>query len=162
MKMSVLYYSRTNNTKKMAEFIAEGMRSVPGVETGVFALDAVDADFVKESRCVVLGTPTYLATMAAAVKVWLDESSRNYGLPGKIGGAFATEDYLHGGADIAVQSVLAHMMVMGMLAYSGGGSKGKPVIHLGPVAMKDRLDEARETFLIYGKRMAEKTVELFQ
>lgn len=161
MKLSVLYYSRTGNTRKMAECIAEGMRRHSGVETGVFSLDAIDADFVRESRCVVLGTPTYLATMAAPVKIWLDEQARNYGLPGKVGGAFATQDYLHGGADIGIQALLAHMMVMGMLVYSGGGSFGKPVIHLGPVALKDKLDEACDTFLTYGERMAGKTAELF-
>lgn len=162
MKMSVLYYSRTGNTKRMAECIAEGMRRVPGVETGVFALEAIDEAFVKESGCVVLGTPTYLASMAAAVKTWLDESSRKYGLAGKIGGAFATQDYPHGGADLAIQSILSHLMVMGMLTFSGGGSMGKPVIHLGPVALKDGLEGYADTFLTYGERMAKKTVELFK
>lgn len=162
MKMSVLYYSRTGNTKRMAEAIAEGMRNVQGVETEVFALDAIDADFVKESKCVVLGTPVYLASMAADVKVWLDQPNANLALAGKIGGAFATQDYLHGGGDIAIQAVLAHLMVKGMMTYSGGGAWGKPVIHLGPIAMKDRLDEALGTFVTYGERMAKKTVELFQ
>lgn len=161
MKLSVLYYSRSGNTRSMAERIAEGMRKVPGVEAGVFALDAVDEAFVKESWCVVLGTPTYLASMAAAVKTWLDESARKYELAGKVGGAFATQDYPHGGADLAVQSILSHLLVMGMLVFSGGGSMGKPVIHLGPVALKDGLESYGDTFVIYGERMAKKTVELF-
>lgn len=161
MKMSVLYYSRSGNTRKMAEIIAEGMRRVPGVETGVFALDGIDAGFVKDSKCVVLGTPTYLASMAAAVKVWLDESSAAVPVAGKICGAFATQDYLHGGADLAIQSILSHLMVKGGLVYSGGGAYGKPVIHLGPVALKDGLDGVRETFLTYGERMAKMTSELF-
>lgn len=161
MKMSVLYYSRSGNTKKMAEVIAEGMRRIQGVETGIFPLDGIDASFVKDSKCVVLGTPTYLASMAAAVKVWLDESSATVPVAGKICGAFATQDYLHGGGDLAIQSILSHLMVKGGLVYSGGGAHGKPVIHLGPVALKDHLDDARETFLTYGERMAKMTAELF-
>lgn len=160
MKMAVLYYTRTGHTKAMAEAVAEGMRKVDGVETGVFALDAVDVKFIEESKCVVLGTPTYLASMAADVKVWLDGSMK-IPLAGKLGGAFATEDYVHGGGVLAIQSVLSHLMVKGMLVYSGGGAHGKPVIHLGPVAMSSRMDEAKEAFIIYGERMARQAATLF-
>lgn len=84
------------------------------------------------------------------------------GLAGKIGGAFATADYLHGGAELAISSILNHMLVLGMLVFSGGGSFGKPVIHLGPVALKQSKVEAKETFLLYGQRMAQKTKEIFK
>lgn len=161
MNMSVLFYSRSGTTKHMAETVCEGMRRVAGVEARSFPLDEIDLDFVKASACVVVGTPTYLATMAGAVKTWLDEGSRTLGLAGKLGGAFATADYLHGGADIAVQSVLSHLMVKGMLVYSGGGAFGKPVIHLGPVALKERMTEYEDVFRLYGERMAKKTAELF-
>ena len=36
MKMSVLYYTETGNTKRMAAIIAEGMASIEGVETKCF------------------------------------------------------------------------------------------------------------------------------
>ncbi len=84
-----------------------------------------------------------------------------YKLAGKLGGAFATADYIHGGADIAIQAILAHFMVLGMLAFSGGGSYGKPVIHFGPVAIKAQLDDFRETFTLYGQRLGRKTADLF-
>lgn len=161
MRMSIVYYTRTGNTKRMAEIVAEGMRSVEGVEVRTFPLDAVDAEYVKESSCVVVGTPTYLASMAGEVKTWLDTGSLKLGLAGKIGGAFATQDYPHGGADLAILGVLSHLMVLGMLVYSGGGSFGKPVIHLGPVALKDNLPGYDENFRLYGQRMATKTKEIF-
>lgn len=161
MKMTVLYHSQSGTTQQMAQVIAEGMETVEGVEAKTFPLDGIDEAWTKESQCVVLGTPIYLATMSGAVKNWLDTESRKYALAGKVGGAFATADYLHGGAEIGIQSVLSHLMVMGMLTYSGGGSFGKPVIHLGPVALKGKLDESRETFHLYGQRMATKTKEIF-
>lgn len=162
MKMSVLYYSKTGNTKQMAEIIAQGMASTEGVEAKAFSIEEIDETWVKESKCIVLGTPVYMASICAAVKNWFETSAMKYGLPGKIGGAFATADYVHGGGELAIQSILDHMLVFGMLAYSGGGSFGKPVIHLGPVALKDRLEESKETFLLYGKRMAAKTLEIFK
>ncbi len=161
MKMSVLYFSKSGNTKKMAERIAQGMISVPGVEAGIFPIEAVDEAFVRDSKCVVVGTPTYLASMANQIKVWLDTVAIKLGLAGKIGGAFATEDYLHGGGDLAIQSLVSHLMVLGMLAYSGGGAHGKPVIHLGPVGLRERLDECAPTFEVYGQRMAGRTMEIF-
>lgn len=162
MKMTVLYHSKSGNTKQMAMIIAEGMQSVDRVEARAFSIDEVDEEFLRESRCVVLGTPSYLADMSAQVKTWLDSMvMKGALLAGKLGGAFATADYLYGGGELAVQSILSHFNVFGMLTYSGGGAFGKPVIHLGPVALGGKLEESRETFFIYGKRMAMKTVEVF-
>lgn len=160
MKMAVLYFSKTDHTKQMAQIIAEGMKLAGGIEPRTFSIDEIDEDFLRESKGVILGTPTYLANMAADVKVWLDQSGK-YKLAGKIGGAFATAGYVHGGGEIAIQNILSHLMVLGMLVYSGGGAYGRPVIHLGPVAITERLDEYQETFRLYGQRMAEKTKEIF-
>lgn len=96
MKMTVLYHSVTGNTKTMAQVIAEGMMTVAGVEAKAFPIENWDAAWVKESKCVVLGTPIYLADLCSAVKVWLDGPALKAGLAGKVGGAFATADYLHG------------------------------------------------------------------
>lgn len=161
MKMSVVYHSKTNTTREMAEVIAEAMMSVAGVEAKTFAIEAVDEEWVKESRVLVAGTPIYMANMCGEMKLWLEKQCKQYGVAGKIGGAFATVDYLHGGGELGIQTILDHMLVYGMLTYSGGGSFGKPVIHLGPVAMKGHLDESRETFWLYGQRMATKATELF-
>lgn len=162
MKMTVLYHSKSGNTKRMAQVIADGMKSVEGAEAKTFPLEEIDEAWLKESRCVIIGTPIYLANLAGAVKTWLDGPSMKYGLAGKVGGAFATADYLHGGGELGIQSILSHMMVLGMLTYSGGGAYGKPVIHLGPLALKDHLQESEETFRLYGQRMATKTAELFK
>ena len=51
-----------------------------------------------------------------------------YGLTGKLGGAFATAEYLHGGAELGIQTILDHMLVLGMMAYSGGGAYGAHLI----------------------------------
>jgi NAD(P)H dehydrogenase (quinone) len=162
MKMTVLYYSKTGNTKQMAEAVAQGMISVDGAETKTFPIGEIDETWTKESKCIVLGTPIYMANMCGTVKSWLEGPCMKYGFTGKIGGAFATVDYLHGGGELGIQTILDHMLVLGMLAYSGGGSYGKPVIHLGPVALSGHLEDSKEVFLLYGKRMAAKTVEIFK
>lgn len=162
MKMTVLYYSKSGTTKEMAEIIAQGMMSVEGVEAKTFSIDDMDEAFIKESKCVVLGTPIYLASLTGAVKTWLEGPCMKLGLAGKLGGAFATADYVHGGGELGIRTILDHMLVLGMMTFSGGGSYGKPVIHLGPVALKGRQEECTETFKLYGQRMATKAVELFK
>lgn len=160
MKLSVLYHSKTGSTRAMAEVIADGMRQVPGAEVRTFSIDAVDEPWLRESVCVVAGTPTYYASVSGEMKLFLERLGK-YGVAGKLGGAFATADYLHGGAELAMQTILDHMLVCGMLVYSGGGSQGKPVIHLGPMALSGSLEQTEETFRIYGRRMAEKARALF-
>ena len=160
MKLTVIYDTKTGNTAKMAEYILEGMQSVAGVEAKAFQIDNVDADYVRESKAVVVGTPTYNGSLTARIKAWLETAPAQLQLAGKLAGAYATAAYVHGCADLAIQCVLTHLMVAGMMAYSGGGAQGAPVIHLGPVAIAPNLEEYAELFRIYGKRMAEQAVKI--
>ena len=162
MKIAILFDTVTGNTEKMAGVIAQGANSIEGIEAKIFSIDDFDGDFVAESKCVILGTPTYKTSCSAKTKVWLDELvSGDLKMGGKIAGAFATANYVHGGGDMAVRTILDHFMCFGMMAYSGGGSQGRPVIHLGPVALGEHLEDFTEIFTVYGQRMAKKTVEVF-
>ena len=57
---------------------------------------------------------------------------------------------------------------MGMLCYSGGSSKGNPVIHLGPIGVNGNVEAHNDLkfyqdyFTVYGERFAEKALELFR
>ena len=97
MKLSVIYDSRTGNTKRCAEWIAEGMGRVAGVEAKTFSTKDVDEAFVKDSAGVVIGSPSYYALMTADMRTWLLEGAPKLSLGGKLGGAFATVQYTHGG-----------------------------------------------------------------
>ena len=154
MKIAIVYDSVTGNTAKMAEYIMEGAARVEGTEARAFPLDGVDEEYVKESAALIVGTPTYHGTLTARVKAWLEGGPGKLNAAGKLGGAYATAGYIHGGGDLAIQCVLTHLMVAGMMTYSGGSAKGAPVIHLGPVAIAPNLDEFADLFRIYGERMA--------
>ncbi|WP_321425937.1 flavodoxin domain-containing protein [uncultured Bacteroides sp.] len=160
MKLSIIYFSKSGHTKEMAEIIANGMKSIPDIEVGIFDLDHIDDDFLAESKAVVFGTPTYYANTCWQIKKWFDES-RNYKLEGKIGAVFATADYAQGGADTAILTIINHLMVKGMLVYSGGSALGHPYIHLGAVALKENFEQSKPMFEVFGQRIATKAVELF-
>lgn len=160
MKISILYFTKYGKTKEMAEVIALGMKKIKDIEVGVFDINNIDDNFLKESKGVVFGTPTYYANTCWQMKKWFDES-RNYNLEGKIGAVFATADYIQGGAATAMLTIINHLMVKGMLVYSGGSALGQPFMHLGPVATKDNYEESKEMFKIFGERIANKVKELF-
>jgi Flavodoxin. len=160
MKLSIIYYSQTGKTQTMAEEVAKGMKSVENIEVGIFPIETVDFDYIKESKAVVFGTPTYYANTCWQIKKWFDES-KNCDLGGKIGGAFSTANFPQGGADTAILTIINHLMVKGMLVYSGGSALGLPYIHLGPVAFRDNFEESKALFQLFGKRIAEKCTELF-
>lgn len=160
MKITVVYHSESENTAKMAESIVKGIQSVERMEAKAFHINDLDEDYIRESQGVIFGTPTYMGTLSGTAKVWLEKVGE-YNLAGKLGGAFATANYVHGGADIAIQCVLLHLMMAGMMTYSGGGSKGNPVIHLGPVAIGGELEKYEKLFEIYGKRFAEQVANVF-
>jgi NAD(P)H dehydrogenase (quinone) len=163
MKITILYVSQTGTTEKAAGLIREGILSTGGFDVKLMNIcseGSLDIEFLKESAAVIIGTPTYAANMAWQLKKWFD-TDRSVSLAGKLGAAFSTANFVHGGPDIAIADVLHHMLVKGMVVYSSGGGCGAPIIHLGPVAISNEFDKSRELFVIFGKRIAEKATELF-
>lgn len=163
MKITILYFSASGNTEKAAEYIKEGIKSAGGIDVKLMNIADyanIDDEFINESSAVIFGTPVYVANMCWQMKRFFDEY-RSCKFAGKIGAAFSTANFLHGGADVALQNILCHAITKGMLAYASGSGCGVPFIHLGPVALKDQMEEKKELFVIFGKRIAEKTTELF-
>lgn len=167
MNIAVIYDSKTGNTKMAAEWIADGMNEVDGVNAKAFSIRSIDEDFVKEAKGVVIGSPSYASQMTPDMHSWLLGFSAELSPAGKLAGAFATQQYTDGGGDLVIQSILTIEVVKGMMFYSGGGSFGKPIIHLGPVAVNNNVEKHngmenyKETFMIYGRRFAGKASELF-
>jgi NAD(P)H dehydrogenase (quinone) len=159
MKASIIFHSETGNTKAVAEHVAEGIRRVDGVDVRIMPIDAVDKDFAADSRLVVLGTPTYGGTYSWQMKTWLHKGGVK--LAGKLGGVFATENFIGGGADFAEMILVGEMLVRGMVVYSGGAACGHPFTHFGAIAIKDGDDAQKERARIFGERLAAKATELF-
>ncbi|MBA4389637.1 MAG: nitric oxide synthase [Syntrophus sp. (in: bacteria)] len=93
-KVLIAYYSRTGNTKAMAEYIAEGVR-ISGHEAEVKSIDEMknDKDLVGYDA-YIFGCPTYHRDITNNMKTFLF-LAQNAGLKGKEGGAFGS--YTHSG-----------------------------------------------------------------
>ena len=160
MKISILYSSRTGKTERIANLIEEGVKRVQGIEVKVMNLNEIDKEFIDASNGIIFGTPTYYANMSWEMKKWIDESS-SFNLEGKLGAAFSTANSIAGGSDVALLAILNHLMVKGMLVYSGGVAFGKPKTHLGYVHINEIVENEDENARIFGERIAKKVSQIF-
>lgn len=89
----VLYYSKDGKTKRMAEYICEGMSGSKVKAEAKKVEDFSVADLSKPDG-LVIGSPTYFSNMAWQMKKLVDESICFYGagqsLEGKVGGCFTS------------------------------------------------------------------------
>lgn len=160
MKVAIVYHSETGNTEKMAQLVKQGCEKVAGVEARCFPVDAVDAGWLTESRALILGAPTYEGRASWQALRWLDENPGD--LAGKLGGVFASQNWPGGGgADLAELTLIAGMLVHGMLVYSGGIAEGAPFLHFGAVSTRAPEGLYAERCAKLGLNIARKAKELF-
>ncbi|MFH1007993.1 MAG: flavodoxin domain-containing protein [Candidatus Latescibacterota bacterium] len=160
IKIAIVYHSETGNTRKMAELIQEGCEKVADVEARIMPIDEIDEDYIAEAEAVLFGGPTYEGTISWQMKRVLDEISVKLG--GKLGGVFVSQNWPGGGgADFAEMTMIAAMLVRGMLIYSGGITKGSPFLHFGAVSERSPEGLFAKRCTKLGENIAEKAVELF-
>jgi NAD(P)H dehydrogenase (quinone) len=133
----VLYYSRHGKTRKLAELIAQGVESVPGVEARLRTVPAVStvaeatepdipksgAPYVEpedlaECAGLALGSPTRFGNMAAAMKYFLDGTASQWlsgTLSGKPAAVFTSTGSLHGGQESTLLSMMIPLLHHGMM-----------------------------------------------
>lgn len=155
-KALVIYYSRSGNTKKMAESIAESIEK-EGVEVVIKEVGDVDADELLKYEAIVIGSPTYYGNMAAGVKKLLDDSVKLHGkLDAKIGAAFASSANIGGGNETTILAILNAMLIHGMIIQ--GDHQGD---HYGPVSIGAPDARATKQCVKLGLRVARLAKKLF-
>jgi NAD(P)H dehydrogenase (quinone) len=160
IKVAIVYHSETGNTQKMAELIKKGCDDLEGAESKVMSIDDLDMTYIAGAEAVIFGCPTYEGTASWQMKRTLDTMSVD--LAGKLGGVFASQNWPGGGgADFTEMTLIAAMLVRGMMIYSGGITRGHPFLHFGAVSERapKGLYEKRCTKL--GENIASKAKDLW-
>jgi flavorubredoxin len=89
LKLLILYSSRTGNTTKMAEAVAEGARSVQGVDAELTYY--APAETLSGYDAILVGVPTYHHDMASDIKKFFEEAAeKNINLQSKAAAAFGS------------------------------------------------------------------------
>jgi len=161
MKIAIIYHSESGNTEKMADLVRQGCLKFREIEAKCMSIDDIDEAYVVESAAIILGSPTYEGSCSWQMKKYLDTGPK--GLAGKLGGVFVSQNWPGGGgASFAEMTIIAAMLVHGMLVYSGGISVGRPYLHFGAVSMRAPAEELyRERCIKLGENIAMKAIELF-
>lgn len=148
--MLIVYDSRTGNTEKMAESVAEGVRTVDGAEASMVGIERAKLDDLEGADAIILGSPTYYGNMSGRMKELIDRSFKIHGkLKGKVGGAFTSSGGTACGAETALLSMLQAMLIHGMIVQGRHDDK-----HYGAAAIEAPDNEEVEYCRDLGSRVA--------
>lgn len=116
MDILILYYSKGGNTRKLAQFVAEGVGSVDGARAVLRTpAEVTKEDFLAASG-IIAGSPVYFGGMASELKRIFDEFvGVRKKMADKVGAAFATSGDPTGGKETTLISILQCMLIYGMV-----------------------------------------------
>jgi NAD(P)H dehydrogenase (quinone) len=153
MQVLILYYSKGGNTKKMAESIAEGVQSVPGVQPLLKSTQEVTKDDFVNSAGLVAGSPCYFGVMAWDLKrVFDDFVGVRKKMENKIGAVFATSGDPSGGKETTMMSIFQCLLIYGMIVV---GDPMDATGHYGVACVGAPDEKAKENGRKLGRRVAE-------
>lgn len=137
-RMLVLYYSAYGHVERMAQAIADGARSVGGVEAVIKRVpELMPEDLARKAGvkldqkapiasveelatydAIVFGTPTRFGNMAAQMRNFLDQTGGLWvkgALVGKPASVFASTGTQHGGQETTITSFHHTLLHLGMI-----------------------------------------------
>ena len=116
----ITYYSKTAHTQSLAEEVAKGASSIPGVQVVLKRIDQTTTKDLLNADAIILGSPVYNANLAPEVvqfmSTWPFEGNP---LKDKIGAAFITAGGISAGEELAQVNILQSMLVFGMVVVGG-------------------------------------------
>ncbi len=116
----ITYYSKTAHTQSLAEEVAKGASSIPGVQVVLKKIDQTTTKDLLNADAIIVGSPVYNANIAPEVvqfmSTWPFDGNP---LKDKIGAAFVTAGGISAGEELAQVNILQSMLVFGMIVVGG-------------------------------------------
>jgi NAD(P)H dehydrogenase (quinone) len=121
-RILIVYHSNKGHTRRMADVVADGVRSVGGALAIIKTVDEVQRSDLKDCNALIIGSPVQQRSMSWEVKRFMDlvcEPSWFYDdMVGRVGGVFTTGGG-HGecgaGCELAQISMLGNLASLGMI-----------------------------------------------
>ncbi|SHG37507.1 NAD(P)H dehydrogenase (quinone) [Desulfacinum infernum DSM 9756] len=158
MQVLVLYYSKGGNTRKLAEYVAEGVASVEGVRPLLRTTREVTKEDFVDSAGIIAGSPVYFGGMAADLKRVFDEFvGVRKKMENKVGAAFATSGDPTGGKETTILSILQCFLIYGMIVV---GDPLSATGHYGVACVGAPDEKTAENARKLGRRVAELCLKL--
>ena len=115
----VLYDSYTGNTKKMAEYVADGAKASGKNFVKLLSVDEATTKDINWCDGIAVGSPTNMGLLSWKMKKFWDDCGKElWGkIDGRIGCAFSAEGGWGGGAEITSMSILILLINYGFLVF---------------------------------------------
>ncbi len=153
MQILLLYFSKSGNTRRLAEAIAKGVKEVEGVEAVLKSAGDVTKEDFTASDGIIAGSPVYFGSMAAELKkVFDDFVGVRKKMEGKIGAAFTTSGDPTGGKETTMMSIIQALLIYGMVIV---GDPLSATGHYGVACVGEPDAKTEENGMKLGKRVAE-------
>lgn len=137
-RILVLYYSMYGHVETLAKAVAEGARSVEGVEVTIKRVPELMPEEVARKAgakldqealiatidelphydAIIFGTPTRFGNMCAQMRNFLDQTGKHWvsgALVGKVGSVFTSTASQHGGQETTITSFHSTLLHQGMV-----------------------------------------------
>lgn len=116
----IAYYSPSGSTKKLAEAIEEGARSVEGVEVRLVPIGEVNPQDLLDAKAILVGSPVYNASITPAVQEFINSwPFEGRPMKDKLGAAFVTGGGISIGEEGVMLDILRAMLIQGMVVMGG-------------------------------------------
>ncbi len=78
MKVAIVYHSGYGHTAEQAKSVARGAQSVAGTDAQVISVAEGDVPWgeLEKADAIIFGSPTYMGTVSAPFKKFMDDSSK--------------------------------------------------------------------------------------
>jgi len=148
VRLLIAFYSRSGSVEALAKAAAESAEAAGATVRVRRAREVVDDSTMAKSKgwlenatrqnasyeaptqadaewadAILFGTPCYFGAMATELKAYLDQLGPQWkqgALAGKVGGAFATASWPHGGTEVVTLAMYAPMAHLGMVILPTG------------------------------------------
>lgn len=122
VKVLIIYATDYGNTKKMAESVASGAKTVPDAQVLIKIADEVTSDDVATCDALIVGTPVHMGSPDWRVKKMIDTVCSHLWMKdkliGKVGGVFASGGGFGnagGGCELAMLALLNNFAELGLI-----------------------------------------------
>ena len=115
--VAIVYHSPYGHTAKVAQYISQGVESA-GLAVALMSVENIDWERLDAADAIVMGCPTYMGSLSAAMKLFMEQSSKRWlarGWQGKLAAGFTNGGGLSGDKLAVLQQINLFAMQHGML-----------------------------------------------
>ncbi len=142
--ITVVYYSGTGHTEKVAQHVLRGLKKVEGVTAKLMPAEKIakDPTQLNEMDGIIFGTPTYMGSVAAQFKIFMDSTSKvwmHQNWKDKIAAGFTNSHSMSGDKLNTLMQLVVFAMQHGMIWVGQDQLNQSPEDHAGQPERINRL-----------------------